>query len=248
MKNTTDYTNEYTPEFVDKWDELINWKGRYSGEGEFFVELLNGLGAQHILDAATGTGYHSILLSQRDFNVTSLDGSMNMLLKAQENGVKHQVELKTVHANWLELPQVLHDSFDALICLGNSFTHVLDPLDQERVLQKFNGAISANGYLILDVRNYDYVTSPRYQPEGKLYYTGKNFKVQPTVSTDEVICLQYSNGINQNFQLTLNPVSADRIRYLLEANDFKIIAEYGDFLPLSEVEDPHYLCFVAQKN
>ncbi|MFK7932683.1 MAG: class I SAM-dependent methyltransferase, partial [Saprospiraceae bacterium] len=152
-----------------------------------------------------------ITLLQRGFRVTSLDGSQNMLEKAQENAQAKQVSLNVVHANWLELPTDLHGQFDAIICLGNSFTHLLTAAEQEQTIQNFHRALRKGGHLILDARNYDYVMSPRYQPKGKLYYTGNQFKVVPVEQTAQMIRLQYTNQAKQTFQLTLNPVSALRI-------------------------------------
>ena len=47
-----------------------------------------------VLDAATGTGYHSVKLLKAGFDVTSVDGSPVMLSKAFENARKYQFILK----------------------------------------------------------------------------------------------------------------------------------------------------------
>src|SRR6056297_235086 len=40
VKNTDHYKAQYYDNFVDKWDELIDWDGRAKGEGAFFIQLL----------------------------------------------------------------------------------------------------------------------------------------------------------------------------------------------------------------
>ena len=81
-KRKTDlYKEEYVHSFVQKWDDLIDWDARASSEGDFFIRLLKERGVQRILDVATGTGFHSIRLLRAGFDVTSADGSPEMLAK-----------------------------------------------------------------------------------------------------------------------------------------------------------------------
>ena len=39
VRDTDHYKDEYVSGFVDKWDELIDWDGRASSEGDFFIRL-----------------------------------------------------------------------------------------------------------------------------------------------------------------------------------------------------------------
>jgi hypothetical protein len=64
------YRQEYTPEFVDKWDELINWEKWYEAEDGFFKSKLKELGVETVLDIACGTGFHTVALTQDGFDVT----------------------------------------------------------------------------------------------------------------------------------------------------------------------------------
>ena len=85
VRESDHYQAEYADEFVDKWDDLIDWDGRAETEGNFFIELLREHGAKKVLDVATGTGFHSVRLLEAGFEVTSVDGSPTMLAKAFEN-------------------------------------------------------------------------------------------------------------------------------------------------------------------
>src|SRR5699024_10501832 len=62
VRDTGHYTDEYVSEFVEKWDDLIDWRRRYESEGRFFVDLLKSRGVRSVLDVATGTGFHSVRL------------------------------------------------------------------------------------------------------------------------------------------------------------------------------------------
>src|SRR5690606_24157551 len=135
--HTDTYVNEYIESFVDKWDELIDWKARASSEGDFFIEHLKARGATRILDVATGTGFHSVRLLDAGFDVVSADGSPEMLAKAFTNGRKHGHILRTAHADWRWLNRDIHGKYDAVICLGNSFTHLFSDRDRRKALAEF---------------------------------------------------------------------------------------------------------------
>mgnify|MGYP003325627444 CR=1 FL=1 len=69
------FREEYTPEFVGRWDELINWEGRRRSEQGFFEQILSENGVGKVLDIACGTGYHTITLTQSGFDVMGADGA-----------------------------------------------------------------------------------------------------------------------------------------------------------------------------
>src|SRR5690606_17328310 len=85
VRETDKYVEEYVHNFVEKWDQLIDWDARGRGEGNFFIDELKRRKKYKILDVATGTGYHSVKLLKNGFDVWSADGSPVMLAKAFEN-------------------------------------------------------------------------------------------------------------------------------------------------------------------
>src|SRR6056297_465680 len=70
VRETDHYRKEYITSFVDKWDELIDWRRRAETEGQFFIDILRARGKQKVLDAACGTGFHSVRLAESGFDVT----------------------------------------------------------------------------------------------------------------------------------------------------------------------------------
>ncbi|MDY6992063.1 MAG: class I SAM-dependent methyltransferase, partial [Pseudomonadota bacterium] len=137
VRETDKYKDEYVESFVDRWDQLIDWDARSKSEGHFFIDVLRQRNAQKILDVATGTGFHSIRLLEAGFEVASVDGSPMMLAKAFENGRKRGHILRTTQADWRWLNRDVHEKFDAIICLGNSFTHLFSEQDRRKALAEF---------------------------------------------------------------------------------------------------------------
>ncbi len=155
VRESDHYRGEYVRGFVDKWDELIDWEARAKSEGRFFIDVLKARGKETVLDVATGTGFHSIQLLKAGFDVTSADGSAEMLARAFDNARDQGLVLKTVHADWRWLNKDVNGKYDAIICLGNSFTHLFEENDRRRALAEFYAALKHDGILIIDQRNYD---------------------------------------------------------------------------------------------
>ena len=44
VRETDHYRKEYITTFVDKWDELIDWRRRAETEGQFFIDILRARG------------------------------------------------------------------------------------------------------------------------------------------------------------------------------------------------------------
>ena len=109
VRESDHYVQEYVTNFVEKWDELIDWRRRAQSEGSFFVDQLKARGVREVLDVATGTGYHSVRLLDAGFDVVSADGSPEMLAKAFENGRAFGGHvLRVVEADWRWLNRDVH--------------------------------------------------------------------------------------------------------------------------------------------
>lgn len=69
---------------------------------------------------------------------------------------------------------IVGDGFDAVICLGNSFAHMLDASgdqrDQKRAISNFEKCVKPGGLLLIDHRNYDNIMSTGSTPSKSLYY------------------------------------------------------------------------------
>lgn len=59
------YSAQYSADFVERWDELIDWEKRKAGEGGFFEKLLRQHGVQSVIDVSTGSGFHACSSSRR---------------------------------------------------------------------------------------------------------------------------------------------------------------------------------------
>lgn len=248
VRETDKYVSEYVRGFVDKWDELIDWEQRAESEGRFFIDVLKARGKETVLDVAAGTGFHSVQLLKAGFNVFSADGSAEMVAKAFDNGMRHGVVLKTVHADWRWLNKDVHGKFDAIICLGNSFTHLFDEADRRRALAEFYAALKHDGILIIDQRNYDGILDHGFSSKHKYYYCGDQVVAEPVHVDDGLARFEYRFPDGSAHNLNMFPLRKQYMRGLLEEAGFRKVKTYGDFQEESEEANPDFFVHVAEKN
>ncbi|UOM34790.1 class I SAM-dependent methyltransferase [Acuticoccus sp. I52.16.1] len=247
-RDTDHYRNEYVMAFVNKWDELIDWDGRASSEGQFFIDILRARGKESVLDVATGTGFHSVRLGEAGFQVTSADGSAAMLSKAFENASARGRILKTVQADWRWLNRDINGKFDAIICLGNSFTHLYEEADRRRALAEFYAALKHDGVLILDQRNYDAMLDHGFSSKHKFYYCGDKVTAEPEYIDDGLCRMKYDFDDGQSYTLNLCPIRKNYMRRLLLEAGFQRVRTYGDFQETYQENEPDFFVHVAEKS
>ena len=248
VRKTDHYKEEYIENFVDKWDELIDWEGRAKSEGSFFIDTLKERGARKVLDVATGTGFHSVRLAEEGFDVVSVDGSPNMLAKAFKNGWKRNKILRTVHADWRWLNRDVHGKFDAVICLGNSFTHLFSERDRRKALAEFFAVLRYDGILIMDQRNYDAILDHGFSSKHTYYYCGESVKAEPEYVDEGLarFCYEFTDD-NSKFHLNMYPLRKQYMRSLLYEVGFQQVKTYGDFQATYKEDEPDFFIHVAEK-
>jgi glycine/sarcosine/dimethylglycine N-methyltransferase len=255
MRESDHYVEEYVASFVEKWDELIDWKRRARSEGPFFIDQLKARGVREVLDVATGTGYHSVRLLEAGFDVVSADGSSQMLAKAFENGrVFGGYVLRVVQADWRWLNRDVHGTYDAIVCLGNSFTHLFSERDRRKALAEFYAMLKHDGVLIIDqrnydsiLRNYDSILDNGFSSMHAYYYCGEAVKAEPEYIDEGLVRFRYTFPDGSVYYLNMFPVRKNYMRRLLREVGFRRIETYGDFQETYSDGDPDFFIHIAEK-
>lgn len=134
------------------YDELMR-DADYPGRVEFVEKLLLRASKREVhtvLDLACGTGTMTCLLTQRGYELISVDGSEDMLMEAREKacGIKGIPPL-FLHQSMPGLD--LNDTVDAAICCLDSLNYLTDPRDVRRTFERLRLFISPGGSLVFDV-------------------------------------------------------------------------------------------------
>jgi len=247
VRDTDQYRAEYVHSFVQKWDALIDWDARIESEGSFFIDKLRESGARQVLDVATGTGFHSVRLLEAGFEVISADGSAEMLARAFANARSRGHLLRTVQADWRWLNRDVHQKFDAIICLGNSFTHLFDENDRRKALAEFYAALRHDGILILDQRNYDSLLDHGFSSKHTYYYCGENVIVKPTHVDDGLARFEYKFPDQSVFHLNMFPLRKAYTTRLMKDVGFQHVETYGDFKETYRESEPDFFVHISDK-
>jgi len=247
VRETDKYKSEYIKGFVEKWDELIDWEARSASEGRFFIDELKKRGARKVLDVATGTGFHSLRLLEEGFEVVSADGSPEMLAKAFNNGCQRGQILRIIHGDWRWLNRDVHSKYDAIICLGNSFTHLHSERDRRKALAEFYAALRHDGVLILDHRNYDQMLDEGFSSKHTYYYCGDNVKAEPEHVDEGLARFRYEFPDKSVYHLNMYPLRKKYVERLMGEVGFQKVSTYGDFKETYHHDDPDFFVHIAEK-
>ncbi len=248
VRDTDHYMHEYVGGFVDKWDDLIDWKKRYESEGQFFVDQLKARGVKSVLDAATGTGFHSVRLLEEGFETVSADGSPQMLAQAFKNGLSYGGHiLRVVNADWRWLNRDVHGEYDAIICLGNSFTHLFSERDRRKTLAEFYAMLKHDGVLIIDQRNYDSILDDGFSSKHTYYYAGEDVSAEPDHIDEGLARFKYTFPDKSEYFLNMYPLRKNYTRRLLREVGFQRIDTYGDFQETYGDAEPDFFIHIAEK-
>lgn len=223
------YAAQYSADFVERWDELIDWEKRKAGEGGFFEQLLRDHGVQSLIDVSTGSGFHAVQLKQAGFDVVATDGSSTMLTKARANFREHGLDIQSHYRDWLALdPQEL-GQFDAVVCLGSSLCHVFAAQDRLNVLERFRALLKPGGLLVVDQRNFLAIRAGNFKASGNYYYCGTNASVS-LGHVDEGLCeFIYTFDHAHQYSLKVYPLLPGELATEMLTSRFSMHESYGDF-------------------
>ncbi|MEQ9737136.1 MAG: class I SAM-dependent methyltransferase, partial [Algiphilus sp.] len=195
-----------------------------------------------------GTGFHSVRLMREGFDVVTSDGAPEMLSMAFDNGRKYGLILRTVQADWRWLNRDVHGKYDAVIVLGNSFTHLFDERDRRKALAEFYAALKHDGILILDQRNYDRILDKGFSSKHKYYYCGDQVSAEPEHVDDGLARFCYSFPDGSQYHLNMFPLRKEYTRGLMKDVGFQKIETFGDFKETHKEEEPDFYIHVAYKD
>ncbi|MEA5078664.1 MAG: class I SAM-dependent methyltransferase [Anaerolineaceae bacterium] len=152
-------------QFAADYDRFVNWTNRLAFELPFIEAQLNKLSHPtdrplQVLETACGTAMHSVGLARLGFQMSAADLNAQMVEKARLNASAAGVDLKVKTAGFGSLAETFgKESFDAILCMGNSLPHLLSANEVKQALQDFAACLRPGGWLLIQNRNFDAVVN-----------------------------------------------------------------------------------------
>lgn len=250
--DSTLYQREYSPGFASAFDGLLGWEARARQEQHRLTAILRKYRARRVLDAACGTGFHLALLADQGFELMGSDGAVAMIEKARLNLQQRGLEIPVSVCDWRELWMLDANQFDAILCLGDSFAHLLTADDQMAALRQFHQALAPGGILVLDHRNYDRVIERGFLQEtsGGYCCCGDAPPRRLVLDPDGIVTCHYQAGENEAFSFRTFPVrTTELIHGLKEAGftDVEILVHHLAECDPKSSPEPDFFIEVAVK-
>jgi SAM-dependent methyltransferase len=233
-------------DFSSDYDRFVNWDSRLAVELPWIQQQLQALrplngGVLSVLDAACGTGMHTIALAQRGYAAAGADLSARMVEQARRNAAKAGEQARFEAAGFGALAQTFGEgAFEAVLCLGNSLPHALSAAELRAALADFAACLRPGGLLIVQNRNFDAAMAKRerwMEPQAHQEKSGEWIFVRfydfdaDGLITFNILTLKRegANGWHQQVMATrLRPLLEAEMTAALVAAGFVNIASYGN--------------------
>jgi SAM-dependent methyltransferase len=148
-------------ELGSDYDRFVNWPSRLALELPFLERELRAVSARRVLDVACGSGQHAIALAERGYELAGADLSPVMIDLAKRNAASDRLRLRFEVAGFGAMHERMGVGYDALLCLGNSLPHLLDPETVLAALTDMAACLRPGGLLVIQNRNFDRVVARR---------------------------------------------------------------------------------------
>ncbi|MFW6072112.1 MAG: class I SAM-dependent methyltransferase [Thermoplasmatota archaeon] len=219
-------------EHAELYDKMYEVIFDYDEQFSIVDDYMQERGMENVLEVACGTGRLTKRLYKNDYDVMGLDLSKQMLNIA----TKRVPEVTFIQGDIRDFD--IEKRFDAVVCFGHSFAHMVNDEDVNKSLRCFNDHLVQGGLLMMD--NFDGLntikgfekysrTTDKVELEDKLIErdnqvkwniaTGLswNWKCKYTVKQEKEIIDQFED------EQVLRSFLKSELNYFLEKNGFELV-------------------------
>jgi 2-polyprenyl-3-methyl-5-hydroxy-6-metoxy-1,4-benzoquinol methylase len=239
-----------------KYDNENFTKGT-SGECDFIEKEVNYNKRNRILDIGCGTGRHTIELTKRGYQVTSIDLSESMLSKAREKALKENLKIDFLKQDARELTFTKEFDLIMMLCEGAFPLMETDEMNFQ-ILQNASKALKNKGKLIFTTLNglfplfhsvKDFLANAT--EEGNSTYDKNTFDLM-TFRDRNITTVVDDSGNKKDLVCNERYYVPSEITWLLKSTGFIKIdiygAKLGAFSRNDKLETDHYeMLVIAEK-
>ncbi len=233
------------------WPDLVNIWERERVEIPFLCRLLPK--NPKVLNVATGSGATTIgliaygIVKEPDIVSNEIDKEFTRVAKSEAE--RYGIALNLTSYDWRDLDKY-PETFDAVLCLGNSLTMLLDTDDQKRALENFRNMLNPDGMLIIDERNYGKLlkeTQKKTPFPGNIIYSGID-KVSETIiyNSGKLMILEFEHEKKGTAHIPVYAFGIGELWSSLIETGFQDITISGDYKRNFNHADTDFFTYVCK--
>ncbi len=231
---------------AELWLRYVNFEEREKRLIPFIEEVLREHECRKVLDAAAGIGFEAYALSMDGFEVIANEYNPE-LRKVMREFLRKRVNVEITGFNWKDFDKHFDkESFDAVLCLGNSLTYLINEDERKKVVSNFYNILRDGGVLLIDTREYFSNGLPKEKLMGSFYYNDEDFSVLLKSKKGPYRYVLYDEITGKKYEEEVYPITREELKKLLEEVGFSIVIEYSD-LEEGVRKDAVFYQFVAMK-
>ena len=215
-------------------EEYLNvYQHRNESDAEEHVKLIlknvNIPSSAKILDMACGAGRHAIILSRKNFDVTAVDLSENLLAIAKKNTYAENLKINFVHSDIRKFES--DDKFNLILNLFTSFGYFESDEENFSVLQKAYDLLADDGFFVLDFFNSHFLKQNLVEASEEILGEVKIHqfrKIKGNRVTKKIVITK--NGNLSQFEESVRMFTQDDLVDAVQNIGFEIHKTFGDFL------------------
>lgn len=217
--NTQEYLNVYQHRNESDAEEHI----------KLILENVKIPAGAKILDMACGAGRHAIILARKDYDVTAIDLSENLISIAEKSAQNKNLKINFVQSDIRKFET--DEKFNLVINLFTSFGYFESDEENFAILQKAYDLLVEDGYFVLDFFNSHFLQ------QNLVEFSEENLggaeihqyrKIKDNRVTKKIVITK--NGILSTYEESVRMFTKDELVDAIQNIGFDIDKTFGDFL------------------
>jgi cyclopropane fatty-acyl-phospholipid synthase-like methyltransferase len=225
--------SEWFKDWFNTQEYLNVYQHRNESDAEVHIKLIleniQISAKANILDMACGAGRHAIILARKDFNVTAVDLSENLLSIAKKTADEENLSINFVHSDIRKFDTT--DRFNLVLNLFTSFGYFETDEENFAILQKAYDLLIDGGYFILDFFNSQFLQ------RNLVEFSEENIngaeihqyrKIKENRVTKKIVITKEGNL--STYEESVRMFTKDELVSIITKIGFDIYKTFGDFL------------------
>ncbi len=144
--------------FFDKYAQEYDWltdaARREESHRREVTAIIEKFHPSSVLDAGCATGLTTRLFAEAGIDTVGIDRSRRMIKRAREKTLSSHHPLTFRYGEFENLPRILDNKFDLVVCLANAISGVNSLSDLHKSLKNFKAVLKPGGTLLIQMLNY----------------------------------------------------------------------------------------------